>query len=124
VSDDRLRELLGRSHDEDTPPGFAATLRAARAAKEAAPPRRSRLFFALPAAALAGLAALAWLAARPDPRPDPDPDPPPLAAPALDAVGPFDQLPSPFPGLALADLTLDGAGLPTEPDGLPSEDSW
>lgn len=120
MSDDRLRELLGRSHDEDTPPGFAATLRAARAAKASAPPRRSRLLFALPAAALAGLAVLIWLAARPDP----EPDAPHLAAPALDTAGPFDQLPSPFPGLALAELTLDGAGLPAEPDGLPSEDSW
>lgn len=120
MSDDRLRELLGRSHDEDCPPGFAATLRAARAAREAEPPRRSRLLVALPAAALAGLAVLIWLAARPDR----DPDATQLAAPALDTVGPFDQLPSPFPGLALADLTLDGAGQPPALEGLPIEDPW
>ena len=110
MSDERLRELLHRSHEADAPPGFAATMRAARAAQAersaAVPPRRSRpLLAAGGALAAAGLALLAWLAAR-------DRDPartPALVAPAtaLEVSGPFDQLPSPFPGQAVADLIED-----------------
>lgn len=108
MSDERLRELLHRSHEADAPPGFAATMRAARAAQTersaAVPPRRSRpLLAAGGALAAAGLVALAWLTAR-----DRDPVPTPaLVAPALDVSGPFDQLPSPFPGQAVADLIED-----------------
>ena len=104
MSDERLRELLHRSHEAEAPPGFAATMRAARAAKTAAPPRRSRhLLAAGGALAAAGLVALAWLAARErDPAPTPA-----LVAPALETSGPFDQLPSPFPGQAVADLIED-----------------
>jgi hypothetical protein len=104
MSDERLRELLHRSHEVDAPPGFAATMRAAGAARAAAPPRRSRhLLVAGGALAAAGLALLAWLAAR-----DRDPAPTPaLVAPALEISGPFDQLPSPFPGQAVADLIED-----------------
>ena len=111
MSDERLRELLHRSHEADAPPGCAATMRAARAAGAAqaegsatVPPRRSRpLLAAGGALAAAGLALLAWLTAR-----DRDPAPTPaLVAPALDVSGPFDQLPSPFPGQAVADLIED-----------------
>jgi len=121
VTDDRLRDLVRESHEADRLPGFAATLRAARAAEGDAPERRvSRPLLALAGGlAVAALVLLAWIAAR-----DGDPRPPVLAAPPLDAPVPFDQLPSPFPGLAVADLTLDGAGLPAAPEGLPNEDSW
>ncbi len=97
MTEDRLRDLLRRSHDVDAPPpGFATTVRAARAAGEAPPRRTHRLV----AAALAtALAVAAWLASR-----DRDPPAPALVAPSLEVAGPFDQLPSPFPGLALADL--------------------
>ncbi len=120
MTDDRLRDLVRESHEADRLPGFAATLRAARAAEGAAPERRGPAFLTLAGAlAVAALVLLVWIAAR-----DGDPRPPELAAPALDTPGPFDQLPSPFPGLALAELTLDGAGLPAAPEGLPNEDSW
>lgn len=121
MSDDRLRDLVARSHEADAPPGFAATVRAARAAG-APTARRSRLHLSAAAVlAAAGLAALVWLAARDRDRPAPSPS---LVAPELEVAGPFDQLPSPFPGLVLADLTLDGSGQPTTPDGLPIEDPW
>jgi hypothetical protein len=100
VTDDRLRDFLRRSHETDAPPpGFAATMRAARAARqEAALPRRShRLFAAGAAMALVAVALAGWLASR-------DRDQEDLVAPTFDLSGPFDQLPSPFPGLALADL--------------------
>lgn len=117
MTEDRLRELIARSHERDAAPGFAAALRGARAA--AAPvPRRSRPLVAA-CAGLAAAAALVWLVAR-----ERAPAAPALVAPSLDAPGPFDQLPSPFPGLALADLTLEEAALPTAPEGLPIEEPW
>jgi len=116
MTDDRLRDLLRRSHEADAlPPGFAATVRAARAA-QAAPPRR-RLLPAAAAMAVVAIAVAGWLASR-------DRDPDELVAPSFELAGPFDQLPSPFPGLAVADLTLDGAGQPAVPEGLPIEDPW
>jgi len=121
VTDDRLRDLLRRSHEADAPPpGFAATVRAARAVREeAAPPRRThRLVAAAAAMALAAIAVAGWLATR---QRDPAPA---LVAPTFEVAGPFDQLASPFPGLAVADLTLDGAGQPAAPEGLPIEDPW
>lgn len=105
MTDERLRELVRVSHQADAPPGFAATLRAARAGQAAAEPRRRvrPLLAATAALAAAGFAVLAWLAVR-----DRDPAPPTvLVAPALEVPGPFDQLPSPFPGLAVADLIED-----------------
>ena len=104
MTDDRLRDLVTLSHEADAPPGFAATLRAAGAAAEPEPVRRKRPLLAVGAAlAAAGIAALAWMADR-DRRP---PAQPALVAPALDQPGPFDQLPSPFPGQAVADLIED-----------------
>ena len=120
MTDERLRELLRASHEQDAAPGFAATMRGARAAENAeAPPRRTRPLLAAGAAA-AGLVLLAWMLVR-----DREPAAAPvLVAPALEIPGPFDQLPSPFPGLAVADLTLDGAGQPPVLEGLPIEDPW
>ncbi|HEU5058161.1 MAG TPA: hypothetical protein VFU21_16630 [Kofleriaceae bacterium] len=103
MKDERLRELVRLSHEADAPPGFPATVRAARAATAAAPPRRARVLVPAAAAlAAAALALVAWLSAR-----DPAPAPPALVAPSLEVPGPFDELPSPFPGLAVADLIED-----------------